>query len=146
MEDTVSHVGRKRMCDGGLARIHGAEEVSFGVLRRPLDRGAGVLILCAESSMIVIDLQPLPRPRPLDIDAGCRVDDRGRSVPENRVPTGEIVEHREIGHREVGIPPAWLYLHGLFRDRRGPEHATIYEIVGLTGLIQVARIEVVDLR
>jgi hypothetical protein len=146
MEDAVAHVGRERMSDGGRARVDGAEEVSFGVLRRPLDLGAGVLIFSTESGLIVIDLQSLPRPRPLDIDAGRRADDWGRSVPQNRVHIGEIVEHREIGHREAGIPPARPYLHGLFRDRRGPEHATIYEVVGLTGLIQIARVEFVDLR
>jgi hypothetical protein len=45
----------------------------------------------------------------------------------------------------MGITPARLDLHGLFRDRHGPEYATIDEIVGLARLIQVARIEIVDL-
>src|SRR5882724_8930635 len=71
-----------------------AEEVAGG-RRRPLDRGAGVLIWSPESGLVVIDLQPLPRPRPVDIEAG-RGGDRRWPVPDDRVHGGEIVEHREI--------------------------------------------------
>ena len=53
-------------------------------------------VLSPKAGRVVIELQPLPRSRPLDIDAGRRIDDRGRFVPENRVHVGEIVEHSEI--------------------------------------------------
>jgi hypothetical protein len=46
----------------------------------------------------------------------------------------------------MGITPSRLDLHRIVWDWHGPEHAAIEEIVGLPRLIQVAWIEVVDLR
>jgi hypothetical protein len=96
MKDPVPHLGRERVCDIGLARIDGAKEVPCGIRRRPLDRGAGVLILSPESGRAVRDLQPLSRPRPMDIDTGHGGERYQSGRPKNRVHRGEIVEHSEI--------------------------------------------------
>jgi hypothetical protein len=61
MEDTVLHVGRECVRDIRLARIHGAEEVACGIRRRPLNRGANVLILSPKSGRVAWLMSRLTR-------------------------------------------------------------------------------------
>jgi hypothetical protein len=144
VEDAALHLSRERVPDIRLARVRGAEDVPCIVRRRPLNRRVRVRILRSESGRIVIDLPLLSCPCPADIEAGRRVEWK-RPSPEERVYDIEIVRVKDIFQHEVSIALARPHPHRSFRDWQGPEHAVRREMVRSAELIQIARIEIMDL-